>query len=357
MAGVEWRVVDDLSAAGPHDRVYAFDPRTGRIEFGDGHHGLVPPRGAPIAATYASGPHDGFTDFYAAMKAVDPTIAVGSCFNDDVFLHAMGTAHPYDFVVVHLYTGAPRHAPSLAAMGAWATAVPQMFAARLTQVRAAIDADAGPRAAAISIIVTEYNPLLRFRRAQLPINDLSLAQALDVADLLRIFAEQDIPVAAIHCLTSRGGTTLFAPPPDYTRRPASYALELFSLMAPERVATAVTGGDSYRFTYRDTDYQISYLTALAAYDPAGGRVTILVSNKHSDASIPVHIVVTGFDPAADGTIYTLTGPTLAATDTAINPDTVAITRTELKDAARSFVYHFPAHSVTLIELHRRTAAG
>ncbi|MGW7616230.1 hypothetical protein ACWGLG_10310 [Streptomyces antimycoticus] len=37
-----WREVADLASAGADDPVYTFDARSGRIRFGDGHHGEVP---------------------------------------------------------------------------------------------------------------------------------------------------------------------------------------------------------------------------------------------------------------------------------------------------------------------------
>lgn len=46
--GVTWKPLDELSEAGPRDRVYRLDrdPAGGlTVEFGDGHHGAIPPRG------------------------------------------------------------------------------------------------------------------------------------------------------------------------------------------------------------------------------------------------------------------------------------------------------------------------
>lgn len=40
-----WECRDDLTACGPRDRVFAFDPVHSRITFGDGEHGAVVPRG------------------------------------------------------------------------------------------------------------------------------------------------------------------------------------------------------------------------------------------------------------------------------------------------------------------------
>ncbi len=51
-----WDRIDDLALAGPMDRVYMLDPYSGKIRFGDGRTGRVPPEGdRNIRAEYASG--------------------------------------------------------------------------------------------------------------------------------------------------------------------------------------------------------------------------------------------------------------------------------------------------------------
>ncbi|GAA1697183.1 hypothetical protein [Streptomyces yatensis] len=115
-----WREVADLASAGADDRVYAFDPRSGRIRFGDGHHGEVPRKGSKITADYDSGPHAGFVDYYTKMKAVDPTIEVlaiwapiedgklagGKSFPELMAEH--GHADKYDGMAIHPYTNFSR---------------------------------------------------------------------------------------------------------------------------------------------------------------------------------------------------------------------------------------------------------
>ncbi len=48
----EWRPAR-LSDSGPSDAVYEFDPVTGRVTFGNGVNGSIPPAGATMVATYA----------------------------------------------------------------------------------------------------------------------------------------------------------------------------------------------------------------------------------------------------------------------------------------------------------------
>lgn len=52
---VPWTAAEDLFAASATDTVYALDPNAGTIKFGDGIHGLIPPAGSDITASYRYG--------------------------------------------------------------------------------------------------------------------------------------------------------------------------------------------------------------------------------------------------------------------------------------------------------------
>ncbi len=96
VGGSAWKRVSSLGAAGPDSHVFVLDPSSGRITFGDGAHGAVPASGAVVRLSYVSGPHDGFLQFYKAMKNADPSIRVCSSDADTAFLKSMGSSLPYD---------------------------------------------------------------------------------------------------------------------------------------------------------------------------------------------------------------------------------------------------------------------
>lgn len=50
--GEPWTEVASLDQAGPEDRVYVLDRRTGTLTFGHGEHGRRPPAGVRIDASY-----------------------------------------------------------------------------------------------------------------------------------------------------------------------------------------------------------------------------------------------------------------------------------------------------------------
>ena len=98
-----WRAVPDLAAAAPDAAVYQIDDATGTVRFGDGVHGRTPPKGAVVAATYTSGPHEGFVDVYKAIKAANPTLKVCASVYEENFLRIMSDTHPYDCIQEHPY--------------------------------------------------------------------------------------------------------------------------------------------------------------------------------------------------------------------------------------------------------------
>jgi predicted phage baseplate assembly protein len=52
---VQWTAIDDLYAASATDTVYVLDPAAGLVTFGDGSHGLIPPAGSDVTASYRYG--------------------------------------------------------------------------------------------------------------------------------------------------------------------------------------------------------------------------------------------------------------------------------------------------------------
>jgi hypothetical protein len=54
-AWVRWHAMPLFYSAGPDDRCYVIERSSGLLRFGDGEHGLIPPAGSRIAATYNSG--------------------------------------------------------------------------------------------------------------------------------------------------------------------------------------------------------------------------------------------------------------------------------------------------------------
>ncbi|WP_017446747.1 hypothetical protein [Gayadomonas joobiniege] len=108
--GIKWQRVDTFSNSGPKDKHYLLQPDEGKITFGDGKNGLIPPAGQFVMLDYLSGKQPGFIDYYHKMKAVDPSIVILSCFEKESFYKLMAEAkQPYDGVVKHYYPPLPKN--------------------------------------------------------------------------------------------------------------------------------------------------------------------------------------------------------------------------------------------------------
>ena len=351
VSGVAWTEVADLSAAGPDDAVYEFDPQRGEIRFGDGVHGHIPPLAAAIRASYESGPHDGFVDYYTAMKAVDPDIKVGSCFYTDTFLQVMGEEYPYDFPAVHpYYSSGDYGGGGLAEAHLRTMAGPLIRQMDLEDLRAAVRLYAGERADQVEIAITEYNLYVRERESPTPHYGMSLDQGLFVADMLRVLIEEGIPLGDLHCLISLGegegwdNTAVMSPYPELIPRPAAYVLQLFNQhFAPVRVDSEIEGAPLLTGS-------LPALEVVASTDETGERLTLLAINKEASTPITATVAVSGFSPASEATAWTLNGPGIAAFNDRGHPTDVVTTESAIANASQSFIYLFPAHSVTLIEL-------
>ncbi len=359
VSGVAWTEVPDLSAVGPDDTVYEFDPQTGEIRFGDGVHGRIPPLAAAIRTAYESGPHDGFVDYYAAMKSVDPDIKVGSCFHDDAFLRVMGEEYPYDFLAVHpYYSSGDYGGGGLAEAHLRTMAGPLIKEMDLEDLLAAVQLYAGERAEQVGIAITEYNLYVSERHSPTPHYGMSLDQGLFVADMVRTLIELGVPLGDLHCLIGNyegegwGNTQVMSPYPQLIPRPAAYVLQLFN--------PSTGSGHSQHFASVRVESEVEgvppltgslpALEVVASTDEASERLTLLAINKETTATITATVVISGFTPAATATVWTLNGADISSFNDTGHPTDVVTTESAITDAGQSFVYSFPAHSVTLIEL-------
>ena len=350
--GVPWQPTDGLSSYGPRDPVYTVDIVSGEIRFGDGTHGRIPSKGVRIRTSYTSGPHGGFVDFATEMKVVDPSIAVGSCFNDATFLETIGDFHPLDFVILHLYSGPRVRDPDLVAVHLEGMSIPLLKEISLNELEESIDRYLGSRSDEVEILVTEYHPYFQIRDRGFVNFPHSLSASLAIVDMLRIFAEHEVSVAMLHPFTNIHGTALIGSPPNFTRNATSYALELFGLLEEQRVTCTSTGVPTYARSYRGTQYQIPYIEILASVDPDGDRLTLLVINKHPTDSIEAEIRIDGLHPSSEGSSTVLTARTLDSYNAPEHPNAVVLTTTPIFNVANSFTHVFSAHSATLLEIRR-----
>ncbi|NLR93468.1 hypothetical protein [Flammeovirga agarivorans] len=102
--GKKWRRVKDFNKSSSSDKHYTVDGKTGKISFGDGVKGQIPVSGYNVVLDYTSGDHPSFSDYYNAIKSVDESITVISCYEKEKFYRLMAEKNlPFDGVAFHFY--------------------------------------------------------------------------------------------------------------------------------------------------------------------------------------------------------------------------------------------------------------
>jgi hypothetical protein len=220
----------------------------------------------------------------------------------------------------------------------------------LEDLRAGVQLYAGERADQVEIAITEYNLVVQEGHTPTPHYGMSLDQGLFVADMVRTLIELGVPLGDLHCLIGFGegegwaNTPVLSPYPELIPRPAAYVLRLFNLhFAPLRVKSEVEGAPLLTGS-------LPALEVVAGTDETGDRLTLLAINKQTTATITATILISGFTPVPEARVWTLNGTDIAAFNDRGHPTDVTVTESAIADAGERFVYGFPAHSVTLIEL-------
>jgi len=368
--GEPWDLVRDVDSA-RREKVYSIDAADGRIRFGDGDHGLVPPKGARITITYVSGPHDGFNEFYRQMKAVDPSIEIGSGLNSPFFISMMGKSHPYDFLVAHSYSFFTSTPPNMDGLHDLMMGLTDEQASKVEGTKSVISDYSGEALAKdIDIVVSEWAMAtgvnIGLGRIDAPLHyTQSLDGALYAALMLRHWIRLDIPLAEKHALIDINPGS---PPPGYDKPRTAYqavigpapcyvlsapalAFRMYStLLGPEEMTSSVIGNPSRQA------FQGKSLEALAivATTDDSGDLSLLVINQDRASDVRAAIRTKGFDEKSDATAWTLNGPGYLAYNSVRKPNQVAIAETKLTGVKEGFRYTFPAHSITVIKLRQAT---
>ena len=113
----QWTVVDSLENSGPNDTHCVVNYANGSIQFGDGTHGMIPPKGQNIYATY-SVKREGFIDISKAIKETTTQInqAEGTNYEANVYtsfesqgfitlMDNLSANEWYDGMTIHPYSG------------------------------------------------------------------------------------------------------------------------------------------------------------------------------------------------------------------------------------------------------------
>lgn len=95
------------------------------------------------------------------------------------------------------------------------------------------------------------------------------------------------------------------------------------------------------------DYEALVSSAMLGRD---GKLRIIVVNRHPDADLAAEVVTDGFRHGPEAAVSTVTGADFTSYNSLEHPDDVRIVRSTAPVGEAAFRYHFPAHSVTVLEL-------
>lgn len=166
----------------------------------------------------------------------------------------------------------------------------------------------------------------------------------------------------------------------YIMKPTALALQLFTGHFGDILVESHTESPTYdsrvRFERIPPIHDVPYLEALASVDEEQAKLFVMVVNKHFDVFIDTEIVVEGFEPIDNASVWTLTGTGLDSNlgaelfqapgiqwpkqmEDPLNPryakggpGEVEVKSSQLEQIGAHFRYSFPPQSVTAIELRR-----
>ncbi|MFI0821065.1 hypothetical protein ACH4TX_36310 [Streptomyces sp. NPDC021098] len=371
VSGTKWRRVPELSPTGAGDEVYAFEPKSGTIRFGDGRHGAIPPKGAKITADYDSGPHAGFVDYYKAMKEVDPTIDVLSAWASidrgklrtgtmsfPRLMAEHGHGDDYDGMAIHPYTNFSR----------------DLHITRFPDRRAGHDFQMLGETAAATMVTDLMDEMRKYgkknpyvavaecgalffggeRGAQsYPQYAFAMSHVLYMASQWAHFSNSGVAWTASNDLLSpEPGTarTVFGGAPGFMRMPEAIAREqLRDFFHGGGEVVDSTVNDNVDVTTDETPLGSSYraLVTTASID-RDGALNVLVVNRSPDKDIKAHVAPEDFTPAGTVDVSVVAGRTFDDFNSEQRPNSIKIEKSRTTTRGKTLDWAFKAHSVTLL---------
>jgi alpha-N-arabinofuranosidase len=294
-------------------------------------------RGHSDAETYARN----YVRYHEAMRAADPSIrfiAVGDndmAWNRTVLGRAGGMI---DYLAIHHYYGlneAEREYDNLMAR-------PLFYERFYREVGRAI-AELAP-ARDIKLIINEWNTALPVPRQH------TMESALYGARLMNVFERSGdlVEMTAVSDLVNGwSGGIIQASRHEVFVTPTYLAIRLYNEhLGRDRLAARVT---SPVFDSSKEGTKVPVLDVVATRSADGRRLYVKAVNTSRDRALNTTITVAGATVGADGSMHTLTGPSLQAANSFRTPDAVTVRQSKVPGGS-SFTIELPAHSVSVVSL-------
>jgi alpha-N-arabinofuranosidase len=367
VSGVAWACVTNLAAYGGSSQVYTLDFPTGTIRFGDGMHGARPASGAEIRLSYTCGRHDGFVDYDREMKAVDPTIKVYSCLDWSEFCAAMGTNHPYDGLVKHMYPsyGTPiAVADSEAAWRHRVTSAQFWFFDKILPDFALLAQRAGGRARGMDVVVTEFGlPDLAITSPD-PAEVLQghpLRDAFWYALFMQASSAYGVPLCMKHMLLSNNGASdeskhfLFHTSSTFALGAIGHATAQVARLKDKQLLACWTANNPVAASY--TTFGSRQALQVTAARDTNGALWLLVINIDRTNHLTATVKPLGFINTGSASAWTLTATADWSNNWDSHTNDVNTTFQTLSVSTGSFAYTFPKHSITVLQLPQARING
>jgi len=351
----EWRQVADLGVEAPDARVFTLDAAAGRIRFGDGVYGAIPPAGSYFLVEYTTYGHDGFLDFARAMRAAPSSvpIKIGAAvlpFIDGVPIAEEARMREIfsemDFYVRHQYgISIPiEEYGSYSARRQIASERVAHLAETYDRVHQYMDVIGlnGP----IFIGVTEWNIFLN--EDYWHINRTLEGGVIAAEWFIRILdAGKTVPVGYANQFALHGGNlALIRNQTNYSIAPMGYVFEGFASWPGSR-ALPVTVASPEEEAY---DRVVPYVVATAALSPDGRTLRVAVVNNAETSVHKAALQIEGFFPAS-ARLWRIEADSYAA-DNDHNPTSVTLREEPLEVPLATLT--LPPHSVTFLKLQAST---
>jgi alpha-L-arabinofuranosidase len=361
--GQAWTEVSSLATAGPRAQVYSVTAINGEISFGNDVHGQIPLKGAKITAAYESGPHGGFVQFYAAMKAMNPHIQI--CETEETnsaFLAMMGRKYPYDCVELHEYAKPTDIDAPMTQYEESLMAAPVGEGATLAALQAEIRHYSGKD---IPVVMTEYGQLVTPMPKADPQFNLSLDEGLLIGAQLEQWATHGVPLAEKYLLDSvpflgtypyiglsTYSAMLAGTGPDFLVEPTGEVLGLMSRLAGmQLLGSAALDNPEIGPGIDAPDLWV--IASASSSSSSTGVIDLVVINASPVSAVRSRVDVDGTLLKKRVHVVVLDGLSPTAYNTPAHPDSVTTVASTAVVRSSDFSWTFPAHSVTLLQMSRQ----
>lgn len=363
---VEWRIVPSLEECG-NEAVCEFDEKTGRITFGDGVHGSIPPSGQAIKITYLT-MQDGFVAYYDRLKEIAKELGmevfVYSCMERPAAITELKNAgNKYDGAVIHPYSETSGSGGGYINISETDPLFYEKLLGRslehnISRVEELIASMGEGKVP----VVSEFG-IYRHNSAFIR----SIGHAIYIANEMIDYIGLGTPYLNKHCLVDypyqsddlgTGSQCVIQAVYDengalrFVSTPSAKAFSIFNNMTGnEQVGQTLRGNETYyTFELNGGSYEVPAIKALSTKDEEGNVFVTAVNNRKNDPSL-VEIKIDGRN--LDGEqieVWQLTSEGVEDENTIAEPSLVDVEKSNITAAGHSLNATLAPHSVTSFKI-------